>query len=215
MSLYIHVGQCGNQLALPFWKLAESEVPKSKEGEVPNSNTLFDDLDGYSRAIFIDSEPKVVAKTCKHLTRVRPSNVVLESSGCGNNWSMGFSSCFELENKHNKAQFLIDEKPNGIFSSSVEAIRRESERFDRLRSLVMIHSIGGGTSLSHFTRDLYLSHLITCEYRHGVRNGISFASTFKVLLFTINTLHFFLNIQNINIFFKFKFLYLCVFVLQG
>jgi hypothetical protein len=150
MSLYIHVGQCGNQIALPFWKLAEAEIQSSVSSNTSN-NTLFDDFDGFSRAIFIDSEPKVVAKTCKSLTKVRPSNVILETSGCGNNWSMGFQSCFaETDNRSgsSRLKYGIDDRSQSLFSASVETIRRESERCDSMRSIVMMHSIGGGIYLA-------------------------------------------------------------------
>jgi hypothetical protein len=92
-TLFLQVGQCGNAVGTEWWELAESEaasVPVSSfhlEAAGPGSgrdraagssskrlsqsrrqqHPLFDDRDGCARAVFVDSEPKVVSETCSRL----------------------------------------------------------------------------------------------------------------------------------------------------
>ena len=76
-TVFLHVGQCGNQVALPLWSLAAAErrgassafagasVGADRAAEGPHP--LFDPEDGYARALFVDSEPKAVGETLKAL----------------------------------------------------------------------------------------------------------------------------------------------------
>lgn len=138
MSIYIHVGQCGNQIALPLWQV--------KGATKTHCRSLFDE-DGFARAIFVDTEPKAVANTLRSI-RARPSNVVLDSSGRGNNWAMGFMSCCENSEGGEGRSF---------FGSVTDAIRREAERTDFLRSVITVGSLGGGTGSG--TGSAILQHL--------------------------------------------------------
>ncbi len=126
--IHIHVGQCGNQVAVPLWDLARTSTQKSQR------RGLFDE-EGFARAIFVDSEPKVVAQLLHTRNLCRPSNVCLDSSGRGNSWAMGFEACIGSGDGHERTHFGAVE----------ESIRREAERTDFLRSFVTYSSLGGGT----------------------------------------------------------------------
>ena len=179
-SLFVHVGQCGNQVALPFWQLAESEVgiswPSSSQSSGAGApsidhHPLFADTQSgrcYARCLMVDSEPKVVTSMARSMRTVRPENVCLDHSGRGNNWAMGFMSCAaEEEHQHQGAaqqqQFGKGGTNTGVglFTQATEAIRREAERTDALRSFIMVHSLGGGTgsgagsALLQHLRDYY------------------------------------------------------------
>ena len=134
-TITLHVGQCGNQIASPFWRLAEQESDCR--------GPLFHDCGGvdgwghgrgYSRSILVDTEPKAVARSVAGLRSIRPSNVCLDHNGRANNWAMGFMTCMEDENKG-----------RGIFHDATNALRLEAERSDQLRSVVLVHSLAGGT----------------------------------------------------------------------
>ena len=158
-SLFVHVGQCGNQIALPFWRLAESEAGLPWGGDDGGSQSLaamearcrhplFDDVDGCARCVMVDSEPKVVADTVRGLRTIRPGNVCLDHSGRGNNWAMGFMACAADEERAMASSshgIFGSAVAGGLFCDVVETIRREAERTDALRSMVVVHSLSGGT----------------------------------------------------------------------
>jgi hypothetical protein len=117
---------------------------------------MFDEERGMARAVFVDSEPKVVQETCRGLRSVRASNVCLDTSGRGNNWAQGFSACavdespldataMPFADSFNWEEASKEDRRRGLFSQATDAIRREAERMGCLRSAVMIHSVGGGT----------------------------------------------------------------------
>lgn len=159
MAAFVHVGQCGNQLALPFWKAAHAqhrhEVERSGVAETPLFRTTRPDApDGgaVARAILVDAEPKAVTAACRGLPPglIHPGNVALDHSGRANNWSMGFESCRSEE-----------AAGRGLFVDACEAVRHEAERSDRLRALVLTQSLAGGTgsglgsALVQHLRDFY------------------------------------------------------------
>jgi len=57
--MFVHVGQCGNQVGLPLWQLAEAEAGPSPEER--RQHPMFCEERGFARAIFVDSEPKVTS----------------------------------------------------------------------------------------------------------------------------------------------------------
>ncbi|EKU22245.1 beta-tubulin, partial [Nannochloropsis gaditana CCMP526] len=83
------------------------------------------------------SEAKVVDRLRKNsrlASVLRKEACITDSSGRANNWAMGFtSSCKELA------------QSRGLFYSTVNVLRRELERIDSLQSLVIYHSLAGGT----------------------------------------------------------------------
>lgn len=190
-SLFVHVGQCGNQVALPFWRLAESEAglpwaageaaagigglgggggndPESRARTAASRHPMFDATDGHARCVMVDSEPKVIQSAARSLRTVRPDNVCLDHSGRGNNWAMGFMACAADEQSSLASSSTLSGFSDGgggggrgLFSMATEAIRREAERTDCLRSMIMVHSLGGGTgsgvgsALLQHLRDYY------------------------------------------------------------
>lgn len=76
-TVFLHVGQCGNQVALPLWSLAAAERRSTSAvfagsaavgaDRAEGPHPLFDPGDGYARALFVDSEPKAVGETLKGL----------------------------------------------------------------------------------------------------------------------------------------------------
>ena len=82
-TIWLHCGQAGNEIGSAFWRLATGERPPRK--------WLFDDH-GCARAVFVDTEPKVVRGVVRSLgpERVHPRCALVEQSGRGNNWAMGY-----------------------------------------------------------------------------------------------------------------------------
>ena len=133
MTTHIHIGQCGNQLGLSFWELAHSTyqplVSRSPpNGPLPTDNESCSELfhaRGNARAIWLDSEPKVVQEALERGYAV-PEQVNFEQSGRGNNFSMGFL------------------KSKNLCERTLEQLRKEIEMVDIYRGTVLWHSTGGG-----------------------------------------------------------------------
>ena len=152
-TLHVHVGQCGNQLGERFWSLAAAEAAAAAatandDGDAsslhPSSHhPMFHDHESGGRrtslaaAVFVDSEAKVVDRLRHNpalASVLRPDACVTDSSGRANNWAMGFcASLQELGQGH------------GLFHATVDTVRRELERVDKLQSVVLHHSLAGGT----------------------------------------------------------------------
>jgi len=72
-TMFLHVGQCGNQVALPLWSLAAAERRIASPDSFTNDHNssgahpLFDPASGHARAVFVDSEPKAIGDTLKGL----------------------------------------------------------------------------------------------------------------------------------------------------
>ena len=124
-TIWLHCGQAGNEIGSAFWRLAS--------GERPPRRWLFDDH-GCARAVFVDTEPKVVRGVVRSLgpERVHPRCALVEQSGRGNNWAMGYHG-------------VDGGGRNGIADAALEALRWQWERCDWCTGLVLTHSIGGGT----------------------------------------------------------------------
>lgn len=75
-TVFVHVGQCGNQVGAQFWEEA------AKERVV--AHPLFRREDGAARAVFADTEPKVVRRLLGDLGAkgvVTEAQTVCSSSG--------------------------------------------------------------------------------------------------------------------------------------
>ncbi|EWM22340.1 cryptic tubulin [Nannochloropsis gaditana] len=142
-TLHVHIGQCGNQIGEQFWSLAADDFAAAADNGDASSfspqypHPLFHEQDGRAAAVFVDSEAKVVDRLRKNsrlASVLRKEACITDSSGRANNWAMGFtSSCKELA------------QSRGLFYSTVNVLRRELERIDSLQSLVIYHSLAGGT----------------------------------------------------------------------
>ena len=95
------------------------------------SDTLFNRLEeNKARAIFVDTEPKVINSILKNPNLsplIKPSNTFSTHDGRGNNWAFGYS------------------KQDGLETLVLDALRREAETCDFYQGSFMLHSVGGGT----------------------------------------------------------------------
>ena len=151
--LTIQFGQCGNQLGHSLFSLLSSDID-SRDKTVPReinyryAESAFEKwFEGITkegkrlaRAILIDTEQKVVRKICKQTDfkwTYRPQNLICQAGGgSANNWAYGY---------------LI--KGPQFKEETLEAIRKESERADRLEGILLLLSSAGGTGSgvgSHF-----------------------------------------------------------------
>ncbi len=148
-TLYLHVGQAGNEIGSAFWRLAAAEKPPKR--------WLFDER-GRARLVLVDTEPKVVRGVVRSLgdERVHPRCALVEQSGRGNNWAMGFHG----------TGTAAPGAPS-IADAALEALRWQWERCDSCNGLVMCHSLGGGTGsglgslLLQELRDEHPRHYLT------------------------------------------------------
>ena len=156
-TIYLHCGQAGNEVGGALWRLAWNEKPPRR---------WFFDERGTARAVFVDTEPKVVRGVVHALgpERVHPRCALVEQSGRGNNWAMGYNG-------------VDGSGRNGIADAALEALRWQWERCDWCTGLVLCHSIGGGTGsglgslLLQELRDAYPRHYLTaaaiCPFAAG------------------------------------------------
>eukprot|EP00904_Undaria_pinnatifida_P009786 jgi/Undpi1/5938/HiC_scaffold_2.g01212.m1 len=173
--IHLHLGQAGNQIGKSFWALAEDEffvddrgggvggggVGRGGRGRDgggggggdggsgrrrargstqplrpsmrPGGTAMFHE-DGSARCLAVDSEPKVVHSFQNHVGSLRPENAIFSQSGLANNWAMGFASCRGGNSPE-----------GGLFSRCMDGMRKEAERCCWLNSVVMTHSLAGGT----------------------------------------------------------------------
>ncbi|CAH8870589.1 unnamed protein product [Trichobilharzia szidati] len=143
-SIFIQVGQCGNQIGHRFWDLA------LKEHSSVNEKGLYDgamssfflngagDDGGFlpkisglkARALLVDMEEGVVSEMLKGpLKNLYDARYfITDVSGSGNNWAVG-----NLHYGHIHHDELAD------------AIRKSAELCDYLQCFFILHSMGGGT----------------------------------------------------------------------
>jgi hypothetical protein len=131
-SIFVSIGQCGNQLAgtLLDYLLLNSA----------NSQTayLFNYYDQRFRLVSLDSEAKVINGLYdEHRGTLRSENAVNTKCGRGSNWAAGYAGLAK-----DGAQRLIEQ--------SMEAIRLEAERCDFLFNFNLMHSLSGGTGILIF-----------------------------------------------------------------
>lgn len=151
--LTIQFGQCGNQLGHSLFSSLSSDID-SRDKTLPRdlnyrySESAFERwFEGITkegkrlaRAILIDTEQKVIQKICKQTNSkwtYRPQNLICQAGGgSANNWAYGY---------------LI--KGPQLREETLEAVRKEAERADRLGGILLLLSSAGGTGSgvgSHF-----------------------------------------------------------------
>ncbi|CAM4523759.1 unnamed protein product [Lepidochelys kempii] len=129
-AVWLHVGQCGNQIGEEWWQILTSEkVPHAEADRYP-----FCSPDGKLSAICVDSEPKVVRKLQKRVRRgsFRETNLIVGKRGRGNNWAYGYHGLHSASEKN-------------LLERTMESLRKEVERRDCYCGTVLFHSLGGGT----------------------------------------------------------------------
>eukprot|EP00903_Cladosiphon_okamuranus_P007103 g6902.t1 len=150
--IHLHLGQAGVQLGESFWGLAEEEFlvgdgvgggrggggrGRGRMRMHPGGAAMFHEEGGWARCLAVDSEPKVVQRFRGRVESLRPENAIFSQSGLANNWAMGFASC--------RSDGGSDGAEGGPFSRCMEGVRREAERSSWLNTVVMTHSLAGGT----------------------------------------------------------------------
>ena len=143
--IFIHLGQCGNQIGGEFWKqlcLEHGINPDGTLQDLPMGQISDDrkdvffyqsDDDKYvPRALLIDLEPRVVNKVARlgaYRNLFNPENLFIaqDGGGAGNNWASGFRQGGE---HHEQVLDMID---------------READNSDSLEGFTLCHSIAGGT----------------------------------------------------------------------
>eukprot|EP00960_Hanusia_phi_P043953 756370-Hanusia_phi.AAC.4 len=100
------------------------------------------DAKGFSRAVIVDGEAKVV-KQWGDRGRLRTENRVWRDSGCGNNWAMGYFG--ESARSVGMKETATGESDNVLVDRAMEVLRREAERLDRCEGCMVYHSLAGGT----------------------------------------------------------------------
>lgn len=147
-DLSLHFGQCGNQIGSRFID-SMYNIGDSRERWFYDSNN-----GDYARSLLIDAETKVTNSLLHSVKKwkFRKENVIVTSGGSGNNWALGY--CF-----------------NGpkLEESIMEALRKESERCDNMRSITCFLSSGGGTGsgvgsfIIEKVRDYFPNNYIVCN----------------------------------------------------
>lgn len=161
-TVYIHVGQCGNQIGQEFWtRTATLSL------QCPNTRRVLwtpggpgRDQGGHIRGVFIDGERKVLQKLYdlsrrkagREKLKFGHGNLLSSAKGCGSNWAMGFHkmptekvvSPWKLNAYSYSYEFDYGED-NDVLKASMESIRHEVEACDCFSGFVTCHSLGGGT----------------------------------------------------------------------
>ena len=164
-TIHLHVGQAGNEIGGAFWKLAAAERPPKR--------WMFDER-GRCKAVFVDTEPKVVRGVVSALgaERFHPRCTLVEQGGRGNNWAMGFngadaSGARSVPSHGGGGGGGGGGSGGGVADAALDALRFQWERCDWCSGIVLYHSIGGGTGsgmgslLLQETRDAFPKHYIT------------------------------------------------------
>lgn len=171
MSVYLHLGQCGNQIGAAYWRLAaaasynrdddriqvNSDVTRQRlrasnnaaiGDQKPLSRHFFHPSSGAARCILVDSEPKVVQSVCKPTTdsvfSFRPAYAHVQQAGRGNNWAMGYYGPKLKSPPLKYTSELVDDRKD-LIDLVMESLRRESESVDYYQGSIVMHSLGGGT----------------------------------------------------------------------
>ena len=142
--VFVNTGQCGNQLGTALLGSLHEHLHADHPAHwgcffrrASNNSTK-----AYARAVCIDTEPKVVTQCVERVNNgggrgwlYDVKRVVYRHGGAGNNWAMGYAMC--------SGEFL---------DASLDSIRAELERCDRPPTLILTHSVAGGTGSGCGTR---------------------------------------------------------------
>eukprot|EP00164_Ancoracysta_twista_P013081 GFYU01020746.1.p1 GENE.GFYU01020746.1~~GFYU01020746.1.p1 ORF type:complete len:537 (+),score=59.87 GFYU01020746.1:253-1863(+) len=134
--VHLFVGQCGNQLALPYWNRAQREVGGKCENSLFHTAHLHK-----ARALFLDAEPKVLRPMVDASDTFRPNNVLYQQNGCGNNWALGYQS----SNRYVRSAGYKRTEQIEITEAFMDSYRREVEKCESFLGTILTHSLAGGT----------------------------------------------------------------------
>lgn len=158
--IFVDTGQCGNQLGSSILESLYQHVQFDHAEMDAFFRTSYSrgEPRTYARAVCIDTEPKVI-NDCLSRAKERKSwtfdskSIVYGHGGAGNNWARGYEMC--------TGEFL---------DASLECVRRELEICDRPPSLIITHSVAGGTGSGTGTR---LTESLADEFSDVTRLNIA------------------------------------------
>lgn len=194
--VFIQTGQCGNQLGYSlldklYSHLSGTDAAVSadhkKSGQKSTRKHLgHDDDDGWlqqldygdaslekyfrynpiskksiARSVSLDTEPKVVQQCLQRSIHpcsqwvIDPRSACYLHGGAGNNWALGYQMA--------SGEFL---------QTSIDLVTRELEHCDCGQSLVVIHSIAGGTGSGLGTR---ITEACEDEFKSATRLNVAIA----------------------------------------
>lgn len=180
--LFLHIGQCGNQLGHEFWSVAIKEYLNKeligKRDLSANGNFFNDSMSSFfenvleeyetanakshlkARAILIDTEMGVTNEIMKSAisSYFDEHNIFYQQSGAGNNWSQGYMY-------YGKAY------GNLIYN----LIRKNVEKCDSLQSFYITSSLGGGTGSGLGS---YILEMLCDDYKQIKFSNCVFPSAF-------------------------------------
>jgi len=141
----IQAGQCGNQLGFCVLDSLYEHLEEHRDllpyfFRLRQSGRSQTEPKWVARCVCIDTEPKVIHECIEHAKLSKkwtfdPNCSVYRHGGAGNNWAMGYQLC------------------SGSFrESALDRIRHELEQVDISSTLVVMHSLGGGTGSGLGTR---------------------------------------------------------------
>jgi cell division GTPase FtsZ len=136
----VHAGQCGNQLGFCVLDSLYEHLHNTDSDMALYFHHREKKNEWIARTVCMDTEPKVIHECLAKANtstkwKFNESHTHYLHGGAGNNWAMGYQMC--------SGEF----RENGI-----ESIRRELEEVDVPSTLVVIHSVGGGTGSGLGTR---------------------------------------------------------------
>lgn len=159
-TVYVHIGQCGNQIGKSLWSKYETlaEIKPEIKHCVCTHASQGSDKNGHIRGVFVDGEKKVLRQMNsnfgkkKKLFRIGNCNVISGCTGCGSNWAVGHN-VLPKDNVANEwpeniysYQSEMDYGPeHSVLKATMETIRREIEACNSFSGFVLSHSLGGGT----------------------------------------------------------------------
>jgi hypothetical protein len=165
-------GQAGNQIlgltARYMGPLTppqqQPSVSSSSSGSSSSSRAAAVRQPGYT---FVDSEPKVVRPLRTpgdplHLPFATPECVVFDHNGRGNNWAWGYTGAANHRQPlGDGGGHLTSARGDTLAARALAAVRKQAEACDTFDSLMLVHSLGGGTGsglgsrLLELVRDAY------------------------------------------------------------
>lgn len=110
-TLFVSVGQCGNQLANSF-------IDYAVQNKTKQTSFLYNHFDDKFHFINLDSEVKVInSLLTKHNRELRTENLLNTKCGRGSNWASGYTG-------------LEKDGDSNFIKSSLEAIRQENNKLN-------------------------------------------------------------------------------------
>lgn len=136
-TVFISVGQCGNQVGHSFWETVLSwnktdEKHPTKKQARNDYCVPFMKRSGNIPWIMVDSERKVV-RGClsRRISQLVPAtNRLSHRKGYGGNWALGYHE---------------QKKEGSLMQQTLECLRKEVERLDVFSGTILFHSLAGGT----------------------------------------------------------------------